>query len=326
GNAASGTSDPQIVPSNAQMQESNGAVSATPSPAPDSNRPFAIGVSFGIVALIGLLIGAFIFFKKRRDRRKKVDAVSQNMQNAPPPSNPPAAGAAAGFPRESAILRQPKRSTKEMEQTLVATYRQTKIANRTTREMEEQMVAQFMAANAAIPAPPAKDTPPNKPAAVPRNLSTTSFYYEKSINEPATANNEPPFVPEPLRISTMKRPSSQAVQYPKVPYPPSTYDMYQGIGQGPYRESINIGYQPYNPDTYQPPPPVQQPVQPQPQFQPQESQFQPQESQFQPQQQPQYPAQAISRYSPQYSPQYNPLPGQLPRAERGPDRKFIGPG
>lgn len=265
--------------------------------------------------MIGLLIGAFIFFKKRHDRRKKVDAVSQNMQNAPPPSNPPAA--AASFPRESAILRQPKRSTKEMEQTLVATYRQTKIANRTTREMEEQMVAQFMAANAAIPAPPAKDTPPtaNNAAAVPRNMSTTSFYYEKSISEPATANNEPPFVPAPLRISTMKRPSSQAVQDPKVPYPPSTYDMYQGIGQGPYRESINIGYQPYNPDSYQQPPPAQQPVQPQPQFQPQESQFQPQ-------QQPQYPAQAISRYSPQY----NPLPGQLPRAERGPDRKFIGPG
>lgn len=171
---------------------------------------------------------------------------------------------------------------------MVTTFRQTKIANRTTKEMEEQMMKQFKTdrasrvdASSARPLPNPSTT--NATAAVPplpsmpnnndsvgntRNMQAESFYYEKSINEPA--------VPAPLRISTAQRRPPTAVSTARVPYPASTYDMYQEVGQGPYRESINIGYQPnnngyrpYNPDNF-----------------------------------------------------YRPQPGQLPRAERGPDGRF----
>lgn len=209
------------------------------------------------------------------------------------------AGGAGFFPRESAILRQPKRDTREMEQALVATYRQTRIANRSTREMEEQMVAQFRAASAAIPdlandynnntPPPQPPAPVAAPAGTSagvtttRNMQAESFYYEKSINEPSA-------VPAPLRTSQNQGSS--------LPYPNSTYDMYQEVGQGPYRESINIGFQPYNPDSY----------------------YQPQQLQTQ-------QAQAMVYQAQQYYPgqqQYQPQPGGLPRAERGSDGRYVG--
>lgn len=169
-------------------------------------------------------------------------------------------GGNAFFPRESTILRQPKRNTREVEQAIVATFRQTKIANRTTREMEEQMVAQFRTERNTMTSQPnaptavavaAAATPPPVPDAAAaagnfnaRNMQAESFYYEKSINEPV--------MPAPLRISTSQR--RPATQSTRAPYPVSTYDMYQEVGQGPYRESINIGFQPYNPDSYYFPP------------------------------------------------------------------------
>ncbi|GKT43526.1 uncharacterized protein ColSpa_03707 [Colletotrichum spaethianum] len=110
-----------------------------------TDRGFAIGISFAVVAIIALLIGAVIFGVKRYKRKKKVTAVATNM-------NQNTGGGNAFFPRESAILRQPKRSTREVEQAIVATYRQTKIANRTTREMEEQMDGQEHDALTAQPA------------------------------------------------------------------------------------------------------------------------------------------------------------------------------
>ncbi|OHF04158.1 hypothetical protein CORC01_00497 [Colletotrichum orchidophilum] len=296
GNAASGTPRPVLLPPSSQFQASN-TPSASAAPADGTDRGFAIGVSFAIVAIIGLLIGAVIFGVKRYKRKKKVAAVESNMtQNSPLGAAP--AGNSFLAQRESAILRQPKRSTGDMERAVVTTFSQTQIANRTTKEMEEQMVEQFKTDRASrvdrssvkpLPNPP---TTTNPSAAVPplpslpsnsyatasvedtRNLQAESFYYEKSINEPA--------VPAPLRISTApRRPPTTATATAtastiRVPYPVSTYDMYQELGQGPYRESISIGYQPnnagyrpYNPDNF-----------------------------------------------------YRPQPGQLPRAERGPDGRF----
>ncbi|GJC77380.1 hypothetical protein ColLi_00218 [Colletotrichum liriopes] len=247
GNAASGTPRPELLPPNSQVEATSAPVSATPAPAEGTDRGFAIGISFAVVAIIALLIGAVIFGLKRYKRKKKVAAVATNMgQNA--------GGGNAFFPRESAILRQPKRNTREVEQAIVATFRQTKIANRTTKEMEEQMVAQFKTDRNSMrsqPNPPTAaamaSTPPvpdnNTSNLATRNMQAESFYYEKSINEPA--------IPAPLRVSTSQRRPEPA----RVPYPVSTYDMYQEVEQGPYRESINIGYQPYNPDSYYQPQP-----------------------------------------------------------------------
>ncbi|KZL69542.1 hypothetical protein CI238_00700 [Colletotrichum incanum] len=224
GNAASGTPRPELLPPTSQVEATSTPISATPAPAEGTDRGFAIGISFAVVAIVALLIGAVIFGLKRYKRKKKVTAVATNMsQNA--------GGGNAFFPRESAILREPKRNTREVEQAIVATFRQTKIANRTTKEMEEQMIAQFKTERNTMrsqPNPPTAATMTSTPP-VPdnntsnlntRNMQAESFYYEKSINEPA--------MPAPLRISTSQRRPDSA----RVPYPVSTYDMYQEVGQG----------------------------------------------------------------------------------------------
>ncbi|OLN96101.1 hypothetical protein CCHL11_03252 [Colletotrichum chlorophyti] len=250
-NAASGTPQPDLLPPNSQVEAPD--ISATPAPSGGTDRGVAIGIAFAVVAIIALIIGATIFFVKRNKRKKKVAAVATNMnQNAA--SSPSGNGNGnAFFPRESAIMRQPKRDTREMERAIIATYRQTKIAYRTTGQMEEQMMAQFRAGGGdnsgnvsnigPFPVPPTMAANPptaNNNVMNARSMQAESFYYDEPDNVPA--------IPAPLRLSTSQRkPTTASAQ---VPYPVSTYDMYQELGQGPYRESISIGFQPYNPDSY----------------------------------------------------------------------------
>ncbi|TKW52529.1 hypothetical protein CTA1_8786 [Colletotrichum tanaceti] len=252
-NAASGTPRPGLLPPNSQVEATNGPISATPAPAEGIDRGLAVGIAFAVVAIVALLIGLAIFGVKRHKRKSKVVGVAANRSQNPDDDDG-GGGGNAFFPRESAILRQPKRDTREVERAIFATFRQTQIANRTTREMEAQMVARFRTerdTTTSPPNPPTAMAVPDAAAAVAagdfnaRNTQTESFYYEKSIDEPA--------MPAPLRISasrSQRRPATQSIPG-APPYPVSTYDMYRDVGRGPgYRESIDIGFQPYNPDSY----------------------------------------------------------------------------